>query len=303
MKKSYFPQGGVWLKGNIHSHSTVSDGMFTPKELAELYAARGYDFLSITDHNICMPHDDLDTEGFLLLSGVEHDLEYSPEKCTHMVGLAPAGRRETTYPCRRYSPQELTDQGLADMMREDGQFLSLAHPVWSRMEWEEIDALTGFHAIEVLNNGMEHLCHGGEAEALWELLLRHGRRVFATAVDDVHVPEDLFGGWVWVKAAERSPGAILAALSAGAYFATAGPVIEDFGLDGDTAYLACSPCREIHFITYPPRGKSFFAEAGGPLLRSARYAMTGRETYVRAVCTDAEGRRAWSNPIFFDGRE
>ena len=34
MKKSYFPEGGIWLKGNIHSHSTVSDGMFTPEQLA-----------------------------------------------------------------------------------------------------------------------------------------------------------------------------------------------------------------------------------------------------------------------------
>ena len=52
MKKSYFPEGGVWLKGNSHSHSTVSDGVFTPEELAEAYASAGYDFLAMTDHNI-----------------------------------------------------------------------------------------------------------------------------------------------------------------------------------------------------------------------------------------------------------
>ena len=52
MKKSLFPDGGVWLKGNIHSHSTVSDGMFSPRELAELYRDHGYAFLAMTDHNV-----------------------------------------------------------------------------------------------------------------------------------------------------------------------------------------------------------------------------------------------------------
>ena len=34
MKRSYFPEAGIWLKGNTHSHTTVSDGVFTPEELA-----------------------------------------------------------------------------------------------------------------------------------------------------------------------------------------------------------------------------------------------------------------------------
>ena len=35
MKKSIFPKDGIWLKGNPHSHSTVSDGCYLPQELAE----------------------------------------------------------------------------------------------------------------------------------------------------------------------------------------------------------------------------------------------------------------------------
>ena len=213
--------------------------------------------------------------------------------------MTPAGREATAYPCRRYSALELTDQDLVNLMVRDGQFVSLAHPVWSRMEPHEILALKGFHAIEVFNNGTEHLCHGGGAEFLWDLLLRHGRRVFATAVDDVHVPCDLFGGWVWVKARERSEAAILQALFDGAFYPSSGPVIRDLWLDGGTVGVACSPCREIHFVTYPPRGKSHFAPEG-QCLTEATHTLTGRETYVRAVCVDREGRSAWSNPIFLD---
>ncbi len=301
MKKSYFPVDGVWLKGNIHSHSTVSDGLFTPKELAELYHTHGYAFLSMTDHNIFVPHNELPEDEIILLTGVEHDLEYSQDKCTHVVGLGAAGKKETAYLCKQYSAGELTDQRLIELMRTDGQFISLAHPVWSRMKSDEILQLKGFHAIEVFNNGTEHLCHGGNAEVWWDMLLRQGKRVFATAVDDVHVADDLFGGWIWVKAAERSRDAILDALFQGTYYSSTGPEIYDFGLDGKNVYVSCSACREIHFVTYAPRGRSLFAEPDG-VLKEACYTLTGRESYVRVVCVDHHGHSAWSNPIFFDTR-
>ena len=152
MKKSLFPDGGVWLKGNIHSHSTVSDGMFSPRELAELYRDHGYAFLSMTDHNVLVSHSELPEDQIILLTGLEHDLEYSPDKCIHVVGIAAAGKEETEYLCKRYSPAELKDQRLVDLMREDGQSVSLAHPVWSRMGAEEILGLEGLHAVEVFNS-------------------------------------------------------------------------------------------------------------------------------------------------------
>src|SRR2546426_9624903 len=39
-----------WLRGNLHAHTTYSDGMKTPQELIAEYEALGYDFLAITDH-------------------------------------------------------------------------------------------------------------------------------------------------------------------------------------------------------------------------------------------------------------
>lgn len=298
MRISYFPTEGLWLKGNMHSHSTVSDGAFSPSELAQLYMDKGYDFLSLSDHNIFLSHDGLAADSFLLLTGVEHDIAYNEDKCVHVVGTGAAGRTATSYDCRCYSKDELTDQQLVDQMYADGQFVTLAHPVWSRMEPDELMALDHFHAIEVYNNGTEHLCHGGNAELYWDLLLRHGRHVFATASDDVHGPDDLFGGWLCVKAAAHTPKAILDALFSGAFYASSGPEIYDFGLQDGSAYVTCSPCREIHFVTYPPRGKSFFAQAGAELENSI-HPLTWRESYVRVVCVDFEGRCAWTQAIFF----
>lgn len=301
MKRSYFPEEGMWLKGNLHSHTTVSDGVSTPSDIVNAYESAGYDFFSMTDHNIFLRHDEFSDRNLLLLTGVEHDLAYSKTKCIHVVGTGSSReKKETDYPCRKYVPEEMTDQQLIDLMREDGQFVVLAHPIWSRMEPEEAAMLKGFHAIEVFNHGCENLCHAGHSEVYWDMLLRRGMRVLATASDDTHKLHDMFGGWVCVKAEEKSYDAVMAALFAGHFYASSGPVIHDFGMDGDEVYVNCSGCREIHFVTWPPRGKSFFAEKARSL-EAASYQLKGGEAYVRVECIDHEGRAAWTNPIFFDG--
>ena len=145
----------------------------------------------------------------------------------------------------------------------------------------------------------EHLCRAGRADIYWDLLLRRGYKVFGTASDDTHKKFDAFGGWIWVKAKERSHAAIMEALFAGQFYASSGPKILDFGLDGDQVYISCSDCREIHFVTWPPRGASRFAQAGESLTEGS-YSLKGGEKYLRLECVDHAGRVAWTNPIFFD---
>lgn len=43
--------GGKWFRGNIHTHTLVSDGRAFPLEAALLYKKTGYDFLMFSDHN------------------------------------------------------------------------------------------------------------------------------------------------------------------------------------------------------------------------------------------------------------
>jgi len=47
-----FREEGRWFKGNVHTHSTASDGTRTPEQLVKIYREAGYDFLSITDHSV-----------------------------------------------------------------------------------------------------------------------------------------------------------------------------------------------------------------------------------------------------------
>ena len=52
-----FAQPGRFYRGNLHGHSTNSDGQWSPAEYIRQYSQNGYDFVALTDH--CT-----DTHGF-----------------------------------------------------------------------------------------------------------------------------------------------------------------------------------------------------------------------------------------------
>ena len=62
---------GNWYKGNMHMHTTMSDGELEPVDAINVYREAGYDFIAITDHRkVGYPWQD---EKFLILPGVEWD--------------------------------------------------------------------------------------------------------------------------------------------------------------------------------------------------------------------------------------
>ena len=64
MKKYLLPKDGNFYKANLHCHTTLSDGRLTPEEVKEFYKNRGYSIVAYTDHDILIPHDDLNDENF-----------------------------------------------------------------------------------------------------------------------------------------------------------------------------------------------------------------------------------------------
>src|SRR5690242_8868261 len=66
--------GGKWLKGNLHTHTTNSDGERAPQAVIDDYASRGYGFLSISDHDVCTTAKEyakLDARGMVMIPGNE----------------------------------------------------------------------------------------------------------------------------------------------------------------------------------------------------------------------------------------
>ncbi len=50
----FFTAPGRFYRGNLHTHSTLSDGLLEPAEVCRRYKAEGYDFIALTDHFLGM---------------------------------------------------------------------------------------------------------------------------------------------------------------------------------------------------------------------------------------------------------
>ena len=73
-----------FYKGNLHTHTTRSDGRKSPEDVMALYAANGYDFLALTDH--WKVGSEAKYENMLVLPGVEYDFTFDTQ-VLHLVSL------------------------------------------------------------------------------------------------------------------------------------------------------------------------------------------------------------------------
>ena len=71
MAPTVFQKPGNWYKGNLHTHSTNSDGLYPPEMVALWYWTTGYDFLSITDHRTLTLFESPPTRSPVLIPGME----------------------------------------------------------------------------------------------------------------------------------------------------------------------------------------------------------------------------------------
>ena len=100
-------------------------------------------------------------------------------------------------------------------------------------------------------------------------------------------------GWVCVNA-QNNVAAILEALKNGAFYSSTGPEIRDFAIEDGVARVACSPCAHIDFLYggFPSR------VVRGDGIETAECKVPEGTRYLRARVVDAQGQRAWTNPIF-----
>lgn len=290
-----FDQPGYWYKGNLHVHTTRSDGERTPEEVADWYRAGGYHFLALTDHGVAWEGRPVAPD-FITLSGIELDGTDPTAGLYHLVGL---GLHQPPDPPQglRYSAQ-----GDINLLRAAGAIVSLAHPYWSGQMSKDLIGLEGCFALEVYNGGCEVDDARGFSNVHWDDLLAAGQRLWGLAVDDAHWrhgSKDAGLGWVWVRAPELTQAAILSALAGGRFYASSGPEIHDLQLDAEQRIVTvrCSPVTVVDFVGNGFRSRRVSAPPG-QTLSEASYTLREGQTYVRVACRDEQGRWAWTNPIF-----
>lgn len=305
---SPFSLKGRFWRGNLHTHSNLSDGALPLDRTVEAYKDAGYDFVQMSEHFIDRYRWPLaDTRqfrsnSFTTLLGAElHAMATSVGELWHIVAAGlpidfePPAREET-------GPQ------LAARAAAAGAFIGIAHPAWSQLSIEDGHALEAAHAVEVYNHGCFVEVDRGDGWYLLDQLLRQGKRLTAFATDDAHFKsDDAFGGWVHVKAEALDPDALLAALKAGDYYSSQGPQIYELAIDGDELWIACSPVDAIAVVGHNSRSAGRY----GRSISEARIDLAGlgkswtevkQSPWIRVVLIDRAGRRAWTNPIWHDQR-
>ena len=286
---SPFSLPGKWFKGNLHTHTTQSDGQYTPEQAIAWYHERGYDFLAITDHWVLTPGQVVAPD-FITITGAElHGAGY------HMLGL---GFAELPNRDLEDSPQAIADA----ILSQDG-LAYFAHPYWTGQTSADVATVPEIMGIEVFNAVCEVAKGIGFSSVHWDELLAQGFRFTALAVDDVHWRYNAQGqGFVMVRADRLDEACILDAIRRGQFYASTGPRIQDLRIvqladDRLALRVHCSPCASITFFARGPRGQRFEA-APGESLDSAVYPIDADQGYLRVECRDARGRIAWSNPVF-----
>ncbi len=296
-----FGKPGHWYRGNLHTHSTNSDGKKAPREVCAFYRRRGYHFISLTDHfleNYGWPVSDTTpyrTKGFTTILGAElHTPKTSLGDQWHIlaVGLpadfAPTGKRET-------GPQ------LAKRARDAGAYVAAAHPAWYDLTDRDVLALKAAHAIEIFNTTCARHNGKGDSTSYLDRLLSQGHRYHAIATDDAHFSPgrlDMGVNWVMVRARKHDPKSLLAALHAGSFYASQGPEIRDVKIERRRKLtVRTSGVRAVFVSGRGSLSAYAHAQATRDLTKTEMDVSKFRGSYARITIVDRRGNRAWTNPF------
>ena len=141
--------GGVWMKGNLHTHTTASDGERPHQEVIDEYARRGHGFLSVSDHDVFTSAEvyrRFDDRGMILIPG--NEISAKGPHLLHVGGaslIAPEPDR----------------QQVIDRIREDEGFAVFNHPNWQKgfnhCPQELLERCDGYLGIEIYNGVISRL--------------------------------------------------------------------------------------------------------------------------------------------------
>jgi predicted metal-dependent phosphoesterase TrpH len=300
---STFSGESKWFKGNLHTHTTNSDGPFSPEETVDYYRNEDYQFLCISDHDKVTDVADLGENDFLVLRGAEFSA-WNGEGF-HILGTGIDKEIELGQNMYSRLPIPYSErkkgQEIIDKLNKESWVAIVAHPYADPGSISPLLDLNGYLGIEIFNAFFYFRQRNmAYSTSYWDELLRRGQRVYGFASDDGHgygskeFPEDLAFCWIMVKAHSLSEESILNAIKKGDFYSSSGPAIMNFDADNCKCFGETSPVKEVSLISENRRDKI----EGDYLLTQFEFPIQGDERYLRIECVDLMGRKAWTNPLF-----
>ncbi|MEO1732219.1 MAG: CehA/McbA family metallohydrolase [Pseudomonadota bacterium] len=305
MTDAMFNAPGRFWRGNLHTHSTRSDGVLKPEEVCRRYKAEGYDFIALTDHFVGLygyPITDTteyrDNRFTTILGAELHSGAMQNGELWHILAVGlPEDFDHPNSPHFLPVANQETGAEIALRARNAGAFVAIAHPEWSGLTTEDARGIEAAHAVEVYNHGCATGCDRPHGFYTLDQLLSEGRKLTMCATDDAHFSEpDHFGGWVMVKSEENTPEALLTALKAGHHYSTQGPAFVNVEWEDRQVTVESSA---VVSVVVQGHGSAAVAVHGDSMTRTRvnldRFA---RSPWMRVTLIDAAGKRAWLNPVY-----
>lgn len=329
MKRYLLPEKGQFYKANLHCHTTVSDGKWSPEKVKRIYRSQGYSIVAFTDHGGIIPHPELRDEAFLPLNGMEVEIPspVTPDsfKKRPWVHLCLIAKEEDNVKMPFYHRSlyikyneemirgtVLYDESKPDYVREwdvekvneaislaksQGFFVTYNHPDWSFEDATRITKYEGLDALEFWNSSCVMNGYCDSTPAIYNATARHGMRLFPVAADDNHNPrefDDPFqsacGGWVQIKAEELSYPAVTRAMEKGEFYASIGPEIHGLWTENGEIHVTCSPATRVYATFVGGKCLHVFGEKGP--ISEASFPLDPHRGGVRITVYDENGKYA-----------
>ncbi|WP_437587444.1 PHP domain-containing protein [Sorangium sp. So ce1000] len=297
----------VFQRGNIHTHTSLSDGDSEPREVVRWYREHGYAFVALTDHNQrvdpAMFQDMEAQSNFTVIPGEEISM-WAKGRPVHVNALC---ARATIGGGDFQSKGEALRWAIGRVRAEGGVAL-INHP---NFDWAlSAGDILGAPSAELLEiySGHPYVHTEGDAtrpshEALWDTVLTArgaaGGGIAGVAVDDLHQllpesdapPAGPGRAFVEVFSREVSRAAICSALASGRLYASSGARLKRIAIADDA--FSVWPVAAGAVVEFVGRGGRVL-ERQQPTAGRATYRLRGGERYVRARITRPDGKRAWT---------
>jgi len=330
MKKHLLPKRNNLFKANMHCHSNLSDGQYSPEELKALYKEQGYSVLSITDHEGLFYHKELDDDEFLTIAGMELEFneiygnDFNDWIVTHLcvykkvpsdifqIGFDNAydhpkfnWLRDPKWRNKIISKGELLDKShtpeaintAIERYKASGFIVTYNHPRWSMENYTYYSKYKGMNNLEIYNTGTCIDGHDDDNGVVYDDLLALNERCFPVAADDNHRPNDMFGGFIMISADSLQYGDIISAFEKGEFYSSCGPLLSEiYSEDGEIHIESSTPLREVRFFT----ASRHRGVVRGESIRKASFKPRDNDRYVRAECIGINGKKAYTRAYFIN---
>ncbi len=283
-------------KGNLHTHTTKSDGRMSAAQVIDSYKALGYTILSITDHDN-MGSTPLPTwpweaygrnpEHLGMLAVQGNELSYHNHLGSYFSDTSGRPRGSVAE-----NLEAIGAAGGLAIFFHPGRYHSPEAWTWYAPYYLQHPRLVG---LEVYNQGDRY----PRDRELWDYLLKAlmpHRPVWGFSNDDMHLASQIGKNFNSFLLEDLSKEELKAAMIEGRFYfshqpgSSPAPVIRDIRADGEAITIRAEHHTEVYWISM---GEEI--HRGGTLF----YQDTpGLGSYVRAVVV-GEGGRTYINPFGF----